>query len=123
MSLREIGGRATQDLDLLLEETVAITELTQLRGLLLRLARLFAGLDAGLPHPLIQSSNMDTEVLRDLRERHFRITILRHADHVVAELLGERLGQDDILPGQPSRLATFDVTCSCTRPEHPPPST
>ncbi|WP_217896036.1 hypothetical protein, partial [Leucobacter sp. 7(1)] len=49
-------------------------------------------------------------------ERDFWITVLRNADHVVAELLGERLGHDDILPGQPSRLATFDVTCSCIRP-------
>ena len=50
---------------------------------------------------------MDTEVLRDLRERDLRITVLRDADHVVAELLGERLGHDDILPGQPSRASHF----------------
>ncbi|MFC7789389.1 hypothetical protein ACU045_10460 [Microbacterium sp. MAHUQ-60] len=42
--------------------------------------------------------------------------MLRNADHIVTELLGERLGHDDILPGQPSRLATLDVTCSCIRP-------
>ena len=45
---------------------------------------------------------MNTEVLRDLRERDLRITLLRDTNHVVTELLGKRLGHDDILPGQPS---------------------
>ena len=50
---------------------------------------------------------MDAEVLRDLRESDVRITVLRDSDHFVSELLGERLGRDDVLPGQPVRLATF----------------
>ena len=60
---------------------------------------------------------MDTEVLRDLRESDIRVAVLHDADYIVAELLGKRLGHDDILPGQPSRLATLDVTCSCIRPQ------
>ena len=104
MSLGQIRGRATQDLDFLLEETIALPELTQLRGLLLRLARLLAGLDPRLTHPLIESSDMDTEVLRDLRERDLRITVLRDADHVVAELLGNGLGMMTSFQASPPGL-------------------
>src|SRR5699024_820021 len=116
MSLGQIRGRATQHLDLLLEEAIALTELAQLGGILLRLTRLFAGFDAGLTHPLVESSDMDAEVFRDLREGDVWVAVLRDPDDVVAELLGERLGHDDILPGQPSRLAMFDVTSSYIRP-------
>ncbi|MCT1803750.1 hypothetical protein M3B51_13285 [Kocuria carniphila] len=80
------------------EETVA---LAQLSGLRFCLARLLAALDPRLTNPLIEGPDMNAEVLRDLRERHVRITILNNVDHVVAELLGERLGHDDILPSQP----------------------
>ena len=68
MSLRQIRGRAAQDLDLLLEEAVAFAEFTHLGGFRRRLARLLAGLDPRLTHPLVESAHMDTEVLRDLRE-------------------------------------------------------
>ncbi|WP_229661151.1 hypothetical protein, partial [Microbacterium nanhaiense] len=43
--------------------------------------------------------------------------VLRDPDDVVAELLRERPRHDDILPGQPSRLAMFDVTSSYIRPQ------
>src|SRR5690606_10303983 len=119
MSLGQIRGRATQHLDLLLEEAIALTERAQLGGILLRLTRLFAGFDAGLTHPLAESSDMDAGVLRDLREGDVWVAVLRDAHHVVAELLGERLGHDDILPGQRSRLAMFDVTSSYIRPFRP----
>lgn len=69
-----------------------------------------------MPHPLVESADIYTEVLSDLRERDVGIAVLRDADHVVAELLGKRLGHDDILPGEPFRLATFDVNCSYIRP-------
>lgn len=57
---------------------------------------------------------MHTEVFRDLRERDIRVTVQRHPNDIVAKLLGKRLGHDDILPGQPSWLATSDVTYSCS---------
>lgn len=120
MSLRQIRGRTTQDLDLLLEEAVALAEFTQLRGFRRRLARLLAGLDPRLAHPLVERADMAAEVLRDLRESDLWITVLRNTDHIVAELLRKRLGHDDNLPDQPPRLATLDATCSYIRPQRHP---
>ena len=60
-------------------------------GMLVTARILQGAFSALLSHPFIESSDMDAEVLRDLRDRRFRITILRHADDVVAELLGERV--------------------------------
>ena len=51
---------------------------------------------------------MDTEVLRDLRERDFWVTVQRDAYDVVSELLGIFCGHDD----HPSRPAeTSHVEC------------
>lgn len=47
---------------------------------------------------------MDAEVFRDLRERDLWIAVLRDANYIVAELLGKRLGRNDILPASPLRL-------------------
>src|SRR5690606_34348970 len=116
MRLREIRRRAAEHLVLLLEEPVALTQFTNLVALGARHTRLFTALDASLTHPLVQSPDMNSEVLRDLRERDLRVTLLRDTDHVIAELLGKRLGHGDILPGQPSGLANSDVTYPCSSP-------
>src|SRR5699024_4086009 len=45
-----------------------------------------------------------------------RVTLLRHTNHIIAELLGKRLRHGDILPGQPCGLANSDVTYPCSSP-------
>ena len=57
---------------------------------------------------LIEGADMDVEVLRDLRERDFWVTVQRDAYDVVSELLGIFCGHDD----HPSRPAeTSHVEC------------
>lgn len=107
MSLRQLRSRAAQRLGFVLENTVALTEITQLHGLRLRLARVLAGIDAGLAHSLVASSDMNAEVFRDLREGDVRIVVRRHADHVVTEFLGERLGLE-WRPSWPALSASRD---------------
>ena len=101
MRLRQIGCRTPQDLDLLLQETVALAQLPHLLALRAGHSGLLATFDAGFAKPLVQSADVHAEVFRDLRERDIRFTGLRHTNDIVAELLGKRLGHDDILPGQP----------------------
>ncbi len=64
----------------------------------------------------IQRPDMDTEILRYLRESDLRITLLRDTDHVIVKLPGKRPWHDDILPGQPSGLANSAVTYPCSSP-------
>src|SRR5699024_4320898 len=98
------------------QEPVTLPQRTNLIALRARHTRLLTTLDASLTHPLVQSPDMNSEVLRDLRERDLRITLLRNTDHVIAELLGKRLRHADILPGQPHGLANSDVTRPCSSP-------
>lgn len=100
MSLRQIRGRVTMHLYLSLKETVTLAERAVPRTPASS-RRVAADLNAGLPHPLIERPDMDAAVFRDLRGSDVRLTVLGDADHVVAELFRERLGPDDILPGQP----------------------
>ncbi|WP_426625956.1 Imm27 family immunity protein [Leifsonia sp. McL0607] len=59
---------------------------------------------------------MDTEVFRDLLDRHSRFTTPRDTHDVVTELGGIGLGHDAILPGCPLGQARSDVTYPCSRP-------
>ncbi|WP_141880410.1 DUF6112 family protein [Homoserinimonas aerilata] len=59
---------------------------------------------------------MDTEIFRDLLDRHTRLTAPRDAHDVITELSRIGLRHDAILPGQPSGLARSDVTYSCSSP-------
>lgn len=110
---RELSSRTG---GLLLQEAVAFTQFPQFSGLGRGHARLLTGFDPSLTHPLVQRADMETEVLRDLSQRDIRITIQSDTNDILAELLGKRLGHTDILPGQPSQLATSDVTTPCSRP-------
>src|SRR5699024_3957010 len=86
--LREVGGRAAEDLVLLLEQPVTATQIPQLGGLLTGLARPGTVLDIGLTHPVRQAGLGDPEVLRDYRELLARFAVPGDADDVVTELLG-----------------------------------
>ena len=65
--------------------------------------------DAFFSESFIEGSDVDAEVLRDLRECHVRAAIQRDPDDVVAELFGVTRRHRVILPGQP-KLAMLNVT-------------
>lgn len=65
---REVSDRSTHHLGVLLEERVALRQLSQLNGLITRQARGLAGLDVVELELALQARLGDTEVLRDLRD-------------------------------------------------------
>ncbi|MCW2289015.1 hypothetical protein M2253_002112 [Leucobacter luti] len=109
MRLREIRGCTTQHFNFLLEEFVPLAKLTQLSILGPGDTGFLALLDAFFSEPFVERANVDSEVLRDLRECHFRAAIQRDLYDVVSELSGVARGHRLILPGQP-KLAMLNVT-------------
>ena len=103
--LRQIRRRTTEDLVLLLQESDPFARLAQLGGLRPRLAGLRTRVDVSATQPLLQRHRMDTEVLRDLLDRHSGIAILSDANDVVTELTRVGLGHSNILPGSPRRAS------------------
>jgi len=53
---------------------------------------------------------MDTEIFRDLLDRHTRFTVTGHAHNIVTKLTGIRLRHNNILSGHPPGQANSDVT-------------
>jgi hypothetical protein len=51
----------------------------------------------------LQRRRVNTDVLRNLLDRHSGITVARDADHIITELARIRLGHDDVLPVAPTR--------------------
>ena len=96
-----MGRRSTQDLVLLLQEPVAILQLTQLERLLGRDTTTGPVLDLGLLHPAVQTSLGDPEVPRDLVQRRLPLGLLRWADMPFEALLQmlrsrfDRVGDED----------------------------
>jgi putative transposase len=98
LSLRQIRRRAAQDLILLLQQPIAALELAQLPHHIRGHAGLDAVLDISLTQPLLQRHRVDTEVFRDLLDRHARLAASRDPHDVLTELSGIGLGHSDILP-------------------------
>lgn len=67
MRLREICGRATQHLDLLLKELVPAAELSEFIILRASAARFLTNLSAFLTEPFIERADVDAEVIRVAR--------------------------------------------------------
>ncbi|MCW2287741.1 hypothetical protein EDF60_1341 [Leucobacter luti] len=109
MRLREIRGRTTQHFHFLLKELVPFTKLTKLSILRPGDTGFLALFDAFFSKPFVERSDVNTEVLRDLRECDLRAAIQRDPDDVVTELSGVTRGHRFILPGQP-KLAMSNVT-------------
>jgi hypothetical protein len=97
---RQVGGCPAQDFILLLQQSVSASQLVQLRRITGALAGLGAFVDIGLAHPLGQRHRVDTEIGRDLLDRHTVVAVARNPDDVVTELTGVRPGHNDILPGR-----------------------
>ena len=66
--------------------------------------------------PLLQRHRVNTEVFRDLLDRHSGLAVLSDANDVVTELARVGLGHSNILPGRPPGQARSDVTYSCSSP-------
>ena len=77
MRLREIRGRPSEHFHFLLEELVAFAKLTKFRILGTRDAGFLALFDAFFSEPFVERADVDSEVLRDLRQCDLRITIQR----------------------------------------------
>ncbi|WP_246124149.1 hypothetical protein [Nocardia bhagyanarayanae] len=109
LSLRQIGGRAAQDLVLLLEQPDPAAGIAQLGGLAARSPRLVPIIDIGLADPFRQRHRMDPEIGRDLLQRDSLVPVAGDPHDVIAKLFRIRLGHCDILSdlplGKPSRLS------------------
>lgn len=105
MRLRQIRGRSSEDLVLLLEETDALVRFPQLFGLRRGRHRVgrrgFTTVDAGALESLLQRDGVNAEVRRDLLDRDAGLTVFRDAHGVVAEPLRVGSGHGVILPGAP----------------------
>ena len=101
--LRQVGGRAAQDLVLLLQQSVPAAELAQLRGVFTGLPGTVAVIDVCLADPFAQRHLVDAEVLDDLSEGDARFTGTRDTHDVVTELLRAGLGHGDH-PSRPTRV-------------------
>lgn len=82
----------------------------------LRRTWLDALFDIGSAQPVTQRHLVDPEILRDLSQGHTRLTGSGDPNHVVAELLGVRLGHSNILPARPTGQANSDVSYPCSSP-------
>jgi hypothetical protein len=93
----------------LLEELVAFAKFTEFSVLGPGDTGFLALFNAFLSQPFTEGADVDSEVLRDLRECDLRAAIQRDLYDVVAELSGVTRGHRCILPGQ-QRLAMLNVT-------------
>ena len=66
--------------------------------------------DGGALQPLLQGHRVNTEIFRDLLDRHIRLTASRNMHHVVTELSGIRLRHNNIHPAHALGQANSDVT-------------
>src|SRR5699024_11310475 len=86
MRLGKIRGRTTKHFHFLFEEFVPLAKLTKLSILGPGDTGFLALFDAFFSEPFIERANVNTEVLRDLRECHFWAAIQRDLYDVVTEL-------------------------------------
>ena len=114
--LGQVGSGAAEDLVLLLQQAVSAAGLSQLRGLLPALARSVAVVDVGLADPFMERHLVDTDILRDLRDRDAVLARAGHTHDVVAELSGAGSGRSAHPSRPPSGQARSDVTYPCGSP-------
>src|SRR5690606_36020433 len=117
--LREVGGRAAQDLVLLLQQTDPLARFTQLDVLGRGRAGPRAVLDIGLREPVRQARFADAEVSSDLLQMDAWLAVPRNTHDVVAELLGVWLGHSAHPSSGASRHHRSDVTYLCSSPNPP----
>ena len=114
--LRQVRGCTTQDLVLLLQQSIALAQLTKLRRLRRRHAGLAPGLHVGLAQPVQQAGLGDPEIIGNLPDRHPRLTALGNRHDIIAELSRIGLRHDRHPSSGTPRHHRSDVTYPCGRP-------
>ena len=118
--LRQIRRSPPQHLVLLLQQSDPFARFAQLRTFRPGLTGFGSVVDGGALQPLLQRHRVNTEILRDLLDRHTRLTTTGDTNDIVTELSGIRLRHNNILPARPPGQADSDVNNQCSRPQgHP----
>ena len=112
----QIRRRPPQDLVLLLEQPYPLPHLTHLDRLRSALTRAHSIINSGALQPLLQRHRVNTEIFRDLLDRHSGFTVARDEYDIATELVRVRLRRNNILPGRPIGPAKSDITYPCSNP-------
>ena len=114
--LRQIRRRPPQDLVLVLEQPDSLASFAELGALRSRPAEFGSVVDCPTLQPFLQRHRVNTKIVRDLLDRHFRLTTTRNTSSIITALTGIRLRHNNIFSGHPGGQANSDVTSPCSRP-------